>query len=79
MRLEHWLFAVMVLTPSFPRWTEYMLPTHGAETRHIAVLDRQDPPIVVVPYWRSSKVARLQFRTEQEMKALTRQLQGQRR
>ena len=64
--------------PATEKWTEYMLPTHGAETRHIAVLDRSYPPTVVVPYWRSSKVARLQFRTKQELQELKNQLRSQR-
>jgi streptogramin lyase len=56
--------------PKTEKWTEYMLPTRGAESRHIAVLDKADPPTVVVPYWRSSKVARLQFRTRQQVQQL---------
>jgi streptogramin lyase len=53
--------------PKTEQWTEYMLPTRGAESRHIAVLDKGGQTTVVVPYWRSSKVARLQFRTRQQM------------
>ena len=60
--------------PKTEKWTEYMLPTRGAETRHIAVLDQSDPPTVVVPYWRTSKVARLQFRTRQEIQQLKAQV-----
>ena len=60
--------------PETEQWTEYMLPTRGTETRHIAVLDQSYPPTVVVPYWRSSKVARLQFRTRQDLQRLKAQL-----
>lgn len=70
--------SVAKFDPATEKWTEYMLPTHGAETRHIAVLDRQYPPTVVVPYWRTSKVARLQFRSRQEFQTLKAQLQTQR-
>ena len=64
--------------PATEKWTEYMLPTHGAETRHIAINDRVSPTEVVVPYWRSSKAARLQFRTKQDVQALKEQLKTQR-
>lgn len=42
--------SIAKFDPVTEKWTEYMLPTHGAETRHIAVLDRSYPPTVVVPY-----------------------------
>ena len=64
--------------PATEKWTEYMLPTHGAEVRHIALLDQQYPPVVVVAYWRSSKVARLQFRSTEDVQTLEKQLQTQR-
>jgi streptogramin lyase len=67
--------SVAKFDPATGKWTEYMLPTHGAETRHIALSDRQYPPVVVVPYWRSNKVARLQFRTKDDVQALKEQLQ----
>jgi len=60
--------------PKTETWTEYTLPTRGAESRHIAVLDKSYPPTVVVPYWRTSKVARLQFRTRQEIQQLKAQV-----
>lgn len=68
--------SVAKFDPKTEQWTEYMLPTRGAETRHIAVLDKSDPPTVVVPYWRTSKVARLQFRTRQQMQQLKAQVGG---
>lgn len=64
--------------PVTEKWTEYMLPTHGAETRHIAVNDRQYPPEVVVAYERTSKAARLQFRTREDLATLKEQVQTQR-
>jgi streptogramin lyase len=61
--------------PATGKWIEYMLPTHGAETRHIAIDDRQYPPVVAVPYSRSSKVALLRFRTKQDLQVLRAQVQ----
>ena len=68
--------SVARFDPAKEQWTEYMLPTHGAETRHIAVNDRSYPPEVVVPYSRTNKVARLRFRTKQDLAALKRQVQS---
>ena len=70
--------SVARFDPAKEKWTEYMLPTHGAETRHIAVNDRQYPPEVLVPYSRTNKVARLRFRTKQDLNALKRQVRSER-
>jgi streptogramin lyase len=59
--------AVGKFNPQTKQWTVYPLPTQGAEARHISV-DRLRGD-VWLPYWRTSKVARLQFRTEQEIRA----------
>ena len=69
--------SVLKFEPATQKWTEYRLPTRGAETRHIAVLDRGASPVVVVPYWRSSKVAKLEFRTKEQIVALKQQVQAQ--
>jgi streptogramin lyase len=53
--------------PATRRWTVFMLPTLGVEARYIKV-DRKTGN-VWVPYWRTSKVGRLQFRSEREMQA----------
>jgi streptogramin lyase len=60
--------------PATEKWTEYFLPTRGTETRQIAINDRVSPPEVVLPYWRMSKVARVNFRTRQDMQALREQV-----
>jgi streptogramin lyase len=70
--------SVAKFDPASGKWTEYMLPTHGAETRHISIDDRQYPPVLVVPYSRSSKVAVLRFRTKEDLQALREQVQKQR-
>jgi len=54
------------------------LPSLGNETRFIAV-DNNKPAVEVwTPYWRTNRIARLQFRTNEEMRAIKAQLQAQR-
>jgi streptogramin lyase len=60
---------VVKFDPSTQQWTVYLLPTLGTEARNITV-DRPRGE-VWVPYWRTSKLARLQFRTEQEIRSVT--------
>ena len=55
--------------PDTRKWTVFMLPTLGYEARHISV-DRPRGD-VWVPSWRTSKVARLQLRTSEEIDAAT--------
>jgi streptogramin lyase len=57
--------------PNTEKWAEYQLPTLGTETRFVAVDNHKTPVEVWVPYWRTHKLARIQFRTPE-------QLQGQR-
>ena len=49
--------------PKTSQWTEYDLPTLGTEMRYISLLYRNGKMEVIVPYWRTSKVARMTFRT----------------
>jgi len=64
--------------PKTETWTEFMLPSLGNETRFIAV-DNNKPAVEVwTPYWRTNRIARLQFRTNEEMRAIKAQLQAQR-
>ena len=58
--------------PETEQWTEFQLPSLGTETRHISVDNRKDPVEVWTPYWRTSKLARLQFRTKAQLQALAR-------
>ena len=53
--------------PASGQWTIYLLPTLGTEARYITV-DRTKGD-VWLPYSRTSKAARLQFRTEEQIKA----------
>jgi hypothetical protein len=43
------------------------VPTRGPEMRYISVLERGSKTIVLVPYWRSRKVAAMEFRSADEI------------
>lgn len=59
--------AIGKFDPATGQWTVFSLPTQGVEARHISVDRRRNE--VWIPYWRTSKVARLQFRTEAQLRA----------
>jgi streptogramin lyase len=48
--------------PSTEKFTEYTLPTRGTEIRYIQVDSSTNPPTVWLPYDRTNKIARIQFR-----------------
>ena len=48
--------------PTTEKFTEYVLPTRGTEIRHIQVDSSTNPPTVWLPYDRTNKIARIQFR-----------------
>ena len=48
--------------PLTERFTEYPLPTRGTEARFIEVDNRTNPPTIWLPYYRSNKIARVEFR-----------------
>jgi streptogramin lyase len=48
--------------PATEQFTEYVLPTRGTEIRHIQVDSSTNPPTVWLPYDRTNKIARIQFR-----------------
>ena len=48
--------------PSTEKFTEYVLPTRGTEIRYIQVDSSTNPPTVWLPYDRTNKIARIQFR-----------------
>ena len=43
------------------------LPTRGTETRHISLLERPEGMQVVIPYYRTRKVAVMSFRSDAEI------------
>lgn len=58
---------VAKLDPQTQQWTVYNLPSHGTNTRFIAVDNRKDSVEVWEASFMTSKVVRLQFRTKQQM------------
>lgn len=48
--------------PATETFTEFQLPTRGTEIRHITVDSSTNPPTVWLPYDRTNKIARIQFR-----------------
>jgi streptogramin lyase len=53
--------------PPTAQWTLYKLPSLGNELRYITVDNHKDPVEVWVPSYRTSKIARLQFRTQEQL------------
>ena len=54
---------VVRFNPATNKITEYDMPTRGTEARHIFADNRTDPPTIWIPYDRTNKIARIQFRT----------------
>jgi streptogramin lyase len=61
---------VAKLDPTTKQWTIYDLPSHGANTRFIAVDNFKDSVEVWTAYSMTSRIARLQFRTKEQLEAL---------
>ncbi len=55
--------------PKTEKWTTFQLPSLGTETRFIAVDNRKDTVEVWTPYWRTNRIARIQFRTKEQLQA----------
>jgi len=62
--------GVAKLDPATGKWIQYDLPTIGAEVRDVSVVNMGGKMEVDVAYFRSGKVARLQFRTKEEQQML---------
>jgi streptogramin lyase len=56
--------------PASGQWTLFDLPTRGAEPRYISLRERDGVTQVVIPYFRTRKVAVMTLRSEQELAAL---------
>jgi streptogramin lyase len=67
--------SVAKFDPKTAQWTEYPLPTRGIALRHISLSERNGETQVVVGYTRNSKVARIEFRTQDQLQALKTQVQ----
>jgi streptogramin lyase len=59
------------------QWTAYPLPTLGAETRYFSIDEHSGAMQLILPYSRARKVARMTFRTQEDMRALQKQVQQQ--
>jgi streptogramin lyase/mono/diheme cytochrome c family protein len=68
---------VLKFDPKTSQWTEYPLPTLGAETRYFSLLEHSGSMQVILPYSRTRKVARMTFRSPEEIQALKKQVQQQ--
>lgn len=68
---------VLKYDPKTSRWTDYPFPTLGAETRYVSLLERDGKMEVILPYSRARRVARMTFRTREDLQALKKQVQQQ--
>ncbi len=68
---------VMKFDPKTSHWTEYPFPTLGAEPRYLSLLEHDGSLQVIVPYSRARRVARMTFRSKEDMQALKQQVQQQ--
>lgn len=56
--------------PKTEKWTEYYVPSLGFETHQIGVFDHNGPTQIALADERNSKIARVQFRTPDELRSL---------
>ncbi len=68
---------VMKFDVKTSQWTEYPLPTLGAETRYFSILEHDRSMQLILPYSRTRKVARMTFRSQEDIQALKKQVQQQ--
>ena len=68
--------AVGRFNPTTETWTWYDLPTLGGESHGLQVVTVNGRTQVAVPYWGSSKIAKLELRTTEELAALRAEAQN---
>jgi streptogramin lyase len=68
---------VIKYDPKTSKWTEYPFPTLGAETRYISMVERDGKMEIILPYSRARRVARMTFRSKEDLQALKQQVQQQ--
>ena len=61
---------VLRYDPAAKSWTAFDLPTRGSEVRYVSLLEQNGAMQVVLPYFRTRKVAVMSFRSEADMAAL---------
>ena len=59
--------------PATGNWTVFDLPTRGSEMRYVSVEERDGKAQVVLPYFRTRKVAVMTLRSEADLAALKEQ------
>ena len=59
--------------PSTSQWTLFDLPTRGTETRYISLFEQDGKLQVLLPYYRTRKVAIMMLRSEPDLQALKEQ------
>ncbi len=68
---------VIKFDPKASKWTEYPLPTLGAEARYISLLQHDGKVEIILPYSRARRVARMTLRSKEDLQALKQQVQQQ--
>ena len=53
--------------PTTKKFTEFQMPSRGTDIRHMAFDYTTNPMTIYLPYNRSNKVARIQFRKASDM------------
>jgi streptogramin lyase len=66
---------IIRLDPATNTWTAFDLPTHGAETRYMSILEKGGAMSVTIPESRARKVAVMTFRSQADMDAARRAAQ----
>lgn len=61
---------VLRYDPKTRRFTYFDLPTLGAETRYVSLLERDGQMKVVLPYFRTMKIGVMTFRSEGEIRSM---------
>ncbi len=61
---------VIKYDPAANQWTEYPFPTLGGEPRYISLLEHGGSLQVIIPYSRARRVARMTFRSKEDLQAL---------
>jgi streptogramin lyase/mono/diheme cytochrome c family protein len=61
---------VLRYDPAAKRFTYFNLPTLGAETRYVSLLEKDGTMEVVLPEFRTMKIGVMNFRSERELRAL---------
>jgi len=61
---------VLRYDPAHHRFTYFNLPTLGAETRYVSLLEKNGQMEVVLPEFRTMKIGVMTFRSEQELRAV---------